>query len=162
MKSIVMSMLAACMAVFPAAAEKTEAERNLKAFPDADEGMARHVLMLPAEDREDSLRVELIIGKTVSTDGVNSHFFGGNLQEVVIEGWGFTRHVLAQLGPMAGTLIAVDPGVPRVDRFITLGGEPRLLRYNSRLPLVVYVPDGVEVRYRIWHAGPGEGTVPQG
>ena len=33
-----------------------------------------------------------------------------------------------------------------------IGGEPRLLRYNSRLPLVVYVPDGVEVRYRLWRA----------
>ena len=33
---------------------------------------------------------------------------------------------------------------------ITLGGEPELHRYNSRLPLVIYVPDGVEVRYRIW------------
>jgi ecotin len=39
---------------------------------------------------------------------------------------------------------------------ITLGGEPELLRYNSRLPLVVYLPDGVEVRYRIWR---GDGTV---
>ena len=38
----------------------------------------------------------------------------------------------------------------KIDRFITLGGEPQLLRYNSRLPLVIYVPDGVEVRYRTW------------
>ena len=47
---------------------------------------------------------------------------------------------------MAGTLMAVSPDAPKVDRFITLGGEPQLLRYNSRLPLVVYVPGGVEVR----------------
>jgi ecotin len=40
----------------------------------------------------------------------------------------------------------------KIDRFITLGGDPQLLRYNSRLPLVVYVPEGVEVRYRIWRA----------
>jgi ecotin len=46
----------------------------------------------------------------------------------------------------------VNPDAPKVERFITLGGEPRLLRYNSRLPLVVYVPDGVEVRYRFWRA----------
>ena len=26
------------------------------------------------------------------------------------------------------------------------------MRYNSRLPIVVYVPAGVEVRYRIWRA----------
>jgi hypothetical protein len=55
---------------------------------------------------------------------------------------------------MAGTLMAVDPNAPQVERFIMLGGEPRLLRCNSKLPLVVYVPDGVEVRYRLWRADP--------
>jgi serine protease inhibitor ecotin len=26
------------------------------------------------------------------------------------------------------------------------------IRYNTRLPVVVYAPEGVEVRYRIWSA----------
>jgi ecotin len=149
------------MAVFTAGAE-SEAERNLKAFPPAEPGMTRHVLMLPPQEQEDGLRVELQIGKTVRTDAGNRYFFGGKLQAVEIEGWGFTRYLLADLGPMAGTLMAVSPDTPKVDRFITLGGEPSLLRYNSRLPLVVYVPDGVEVRHRIWRAGPEAKPVPQG
>ncbi len=161
MKRFVLSISAACVTVFSAAAE-TEAERNLKAFPAADEGMTRHVLMLPPDEREDSLRVELKIGKTVRLDEGNRYFFGGKLEAVNIEGWSFTRYVLAELGPMAGTLMAVDPDAPKVDRFITLGGEPQLLRYNSRLPLVVYVPDGVEVRHRIWRAGPEAKPVPEG
>jgi ecotin len=161
MKQFVLSMAVAGMAVISASAQ-SEAERNLKAFPPADEGMTRHVLMLPAEAQEDSLRVELKIGKTVKTDEANRYFFGGNLQAVNIEGWGFTRYLLAELGPMAGTLMAVDPDAPKVDRFITLGGEPQLLRYNSRLPLVVYVPNGVEVRYRIWRAEPEAKPVPKG
>ena len=49
--------------------------------------------------------------------------------------------------------MAVDPDVPKVARFITLGGEPCIIRYNSRLPIMVYVPEGVEVRYRIWTTG---------
>jgi ecotin len=153
MKSFTLLLLAVCMSLDPAAAE-TEAERNLKAFPPADEGMVRHVLMLPPQQDEDSLRVELRIGKTVRTDAVNRYFFAGNLQAVNIDGWGFTRYVLPELGPMGGTLMAPDPNAPEVERFITLGGEPQLLRYNSRLPLVVYVPKGVEVRHRIWRAGP--------
>ena len=32
-------------------------------------------------------------------------------------------------------------------------GEGFLIRYNSKLPVVVYVPDEFEVRYRIWTAG---------
>ena len=63
---------------------------------------------------------------------------------------------------MAGTLTAVDPAAPKVDRFITLGGEPFLIRYNSRLPVLVYVPEGVEVRYRIWSAGSALKPMKQG
>ena len=45
---------------------------------------------------------------------------------------------------------------------ITLGGEPELMRYNSRLPLVIYVPQGVEVRYRIWRGDDKVITAPKG
>ena len=124
--------------------------------------MTRHVLLLPSHEQEDKLRVELQIGKTVKLDAENRYFFGGRLQEVNIEGWGFTRYVLAEIGPMAGTLMAVSPNALKVERFITLAGEPQLLRYNSRLPLVLYVPEGVEVRYRIWRADPEVKFVPQG
>jgi ecotin len=55
---------------------------------------------------------------------------------------------------MAGTLMAADPAAPKEERFVALGGEPYLVRYNSRLPLVVYVPEGVIVRYRVWSASP--------
>jgi len=51
---------------------------------------------------------------------------------------------------MAGTAMAVNPNAPKADRFITLGGEPYIIRYNSRMPIVIYVPESVEVRYRIW------------
>jgi ecotin len=63
---------------------------------------------------------------------------------------------------MAGTLMAVDPEAPKVPRFITIGGDPYLIRYNSRLPVVVYVPEGVEVRYRIWSAAPDAKGIDQG
>jgi ecotin len=124
--------------------------RELKAFPPAGEGMTRFVITLPPQDDEDLLKVQLLIGKTVKLDLQNRYFFGGRLETETIQGWGYDRYVLKSLGSMAGTLMAVDPNAPKIERFITLGGEPELLRYNSRLPLVVYVPEGVEVRYRIW------------
>lgn len=63
---------------------------------------------------------------------------------------------------MGGTLMAVDPNAPKVDRFIRIGGNPYLIRYNSRLPVVVYAPEGVEVRYRLWHAEPEEKAMENG
>jgi ecotin len=126
---------------------------NMKAFPPAGEGMVRHVLQLPQQADESGLKVELIVGKTVETDAGNRYFFAGRIEEETIKGWGFPRYMVSKLGPMAGTLMAVDPDAPKVTRFITLGGAPYIIRYNSRLPVVVYLPEGVEVRYRIWTAG---------
>jgi ecotin len=140
----------------------TLAADNMKAFPPAEPGMARYVIELPKQRNEDSYKVELLVGKTASLDARNRYFFGGKLERETISGWGFDRYILRELGPMAGTQIAVDPNAPKVDRFITLGGEPRLMRYNSRLPLVVYVPADVEVRYLVWRADPSTTVAAQG
>jgi len=126
---------------------------NLKAFPPAEEGMVRYVLQLPKQTDESVFKVELIIGKTVQVDMQNRYFFVGQVDAETIPGWGFTRYLVKKVGPMAGTRMAVDPDAPKVERFITLGGDPYLIRYNSRLPVVIYVPEGVDVRYRIWSAG---------
>ena len=40
--------------------------------------------------------------------------------------------------------------------------KSRLIRYNSRLPVVVYAPEGVELRYRIWKADPETKGLDQG
>jgi ecotin len=139
-----------------------QAADNMKAFPPAEKGMVRYVLNLLQQEEESAFKVELLIGKTVQLDAGNRYFFAGKIEEENIEGWGFPRYIVKKLGPMAGTLMAVDPNAPKVDRFITLGGEPYLLRYNSRLPIVVYVPEGVEVRYRIWTASAEAKAVDKG
>ena len=137
---------------FLAAVISAQAADTMKAFPPAEEGMVRYVLQLPKQDDESVLKVELMVGKTVAVDEVNTYFFGGQIEKETIKGWGYPRYTVKKLGPMAGTLMAVDPNAPKVERFIAIGGEPYLIRYNSRLPIVVYVPEGVEVRYRIWKA----------
>jgi ecotin len=147
MKTIISTLM------FVFAASAAVAEDNLKAFPPAGEGMVRYVLQLQEQKDESDYRVELIVGKTVRIDAQNRYFFTGQIEAETIKGWGFTRYVVRNLGPMAGTLMAIDTEAPKVERFITLGGDPCLVRYNSRLPVVIYVPEGVDVRYRIWSAG---------
>lgn len=125
---------------------------DMKAFPPAEEGMVRHLLQLPEKADESLFQVELIAGQTVQLDSENRYFFGGRFEEETIGGWGYPRYLVRELGPMAGTRMAINPDAPKVDRFVSLGGEPYLVRYNSRLPIVVYAPADVEVRYRIWSA----------
>lgn len=135
---------------------------NMQAFPPPAKGQLRFVLQLPAHADETNYQVELIVGKTVEIDTTNQYFFGGRLMKETIAGWGFPRYVVKELGPMAGTLMAVDPNAPKVERFIHLGGEPYLIRYNSRLPIVIYVPEGAEVRYRIWQTDSIMHIMPEG
>ena len=148
--------------LFLAAVLSLYAGDNMMAFPPAKEGMVRYVLQLPKQDDESAFKVELIVGKTVLVDEKNRYFFGGKIEKETIEGWGFPRYNVSKLGPMAGTRMAIDPNAPKVNRFVTLGGEPFLIRYNSRLPIVVYAPEGVEVRYRIWSAGPERKVIEKG
>jgi ecotin len=147
---------------FLSAMLSVQAADNMKAFPPAEEGMVRHVLQLPKQDDESAFKVELIVGKTVQVDERNRYFFGGKIEEKTIKGWGFPRYNLRKLGPMVGTQMAINPDTPKVNRFVTLGGEPYLIRYNSRLPIVVYAPKGVEVRYRVWSAGPDVKVIEEG
>lgn len=134
----------------------------LEAFPPAEPGMVRYVLKLDSQMDESDLKVELTAGKTVEVDAVNTYFFSGSIEAVTVEGWGFTRYVVRDLGPMGGTLMAPDPAAPKIARFIPLGGEPTLLRYSSRVPLVLYVPEGTEVKYRLWRADPEAKAVGKG
>ncbi len=132
---------------------------DLKPFPPAGEGMTRHIIRLPKQGNEGDFKLELMMGKTVRTDSVNRHFFGGDLKTETIPGWGFDRYILSKLGPMGGTLMAVPPDAPQVEQFVRVGGET-IIRYNSRVPVVVYVPAGVEVRYRFWRAETTVRTAP--
>jgi ecotin len=148
--------------LFFSAMVSAQATENIKAFPPAGEGMVRHVLQLPKQDDESAYRVELIVGRMVQVDAGNKYFFSGKIEAETVKGWGFPCYNVSALGQMAGTLMAIDPDAPKVNRFITLGGEPYLIRYNSRLPVVVYAPEGVEVRYRLWSAEPESRMIGKG
>jgi ecotin len=167
MKSFAWLAIGVCLTfnlcLFGDAAMGQESRDNLKAYPAPEAGMKRCVIHLESKANEESdYRIEVLVGKTVEVDQVNRYFFGGKLEEVTIEGWGFPKYVVKELGPMSGTRIAPDPSAPQVKRFVSLGGEQQLLRYNSRLPLVVYVPADAEVRLRVWKALPDPISIPQG
>ena len=126
--------------------------KELKAFPAAKEGMERVVIVLPHKDRkeEGSFKVELIPGKEVMTDGVNRYFIGLSVQSKPLKGWGYTYYEVTGNQNVGSTKMAALGKQQQVRKFVK--GKGLTVRYNSRLPIVIYVPKGVEVRYRIWKA----------
>lgn len=129
------------------------ASDDLKAFPLTESGLQRHVIRLPDVPDPESRKVELLVGKIIEVD-CNRPRFTGQLQQKVVQGWGYTYYVLDKLAGPVSTLMACPPGAPREQKFVPAYlGEHSLIRYNPRLPLVVFAPVGSEVRYRIWTAG---------
>jgi len=151
MNAILTRMLALGLLVFCGSAFGDE-HPELKAFPPAQEGTVRFVIALPHKERgeEDDFKVELIVGKEMLTDGVNLVRLGSSIEPRTLEGWGYTLYEVTGPSETISTLMAPPEGAPKVKAFVT--AAPLHVRYNSRLPIVVYVPGGYEVRYRIWSA----------
>lgn len=123
---------------------------DLTPYPAAEQGQSRHVIQLPAMDDEQNYKVELIAGKTMQVD-CNHHRFGGSFEEKTVEGWGYNYFSFDGLGTAVSTMKGCPAGSEKME-FVRSGSE-LLTRYNSKLPVVVYAPKDVEIRYRLWRAG---------
>lgn len=125
--------------------------KDVAPYPEAEAGFTRQVIKLPAQIDENDYKVEIVAGKQLDVD-CNRQRLGGTLEEKTLQGWGYNYYRLeAVKGPMS-TLMACPDG-KKTKAFVPVVGEGFMLRYNSKLPIVVYAPTGVEVNYRIWSAG---------
>ena len=151
MKNRLTQLLIICLATYSVASPAAE-HPQLKAFPPAKEGMERLVIVLPHKERgeEGDFKVELIPGKIMLTDGVNLVRLGTTIGPRPLKGWGYTYYEVTGRDIAMSTMMAAPEGAPKVKKFVK--GKTLLIRYNSRLPIVVYVPRGYEIRYRIWSA----------
>lgn len=121
-------------------------------YPQPEKGMSRQVIFLEPQQDETRFKVELLIGKTLEVD-CNRHMLSGTLETRTLSGWGFDYLVMDKMSPPASTMMAC-PDNRRHPQFVAANlGDAAMQRYNSRLPIVVYVPKGVDVKYRIWEAG---------
>ena len=136
--------------LFGACATAMSDEDDLAPWPPAEPGETRFVIRLPATEDEASRGIELEIGKDMEID-CNQHWFGGKFERQVVSGWGYPMYRLSGVAGPASTMMAC-PEQDKRAAFVQVRLEDPFLRYNSKLPIVVYVPDGLVVRYRTWSA----------
>jgi ecotin len=121
---------------------------DLEMFPKAETGFKQVYIQVPIIENEENYKIELHIGKEALVD-CNQHVLIGEVVEQTLEGWGYTYFKVNTDGSMASTKMAcLDSKMER--KFIKIA--PQLLRYNSRMPVVVYVPEGISVKYKIFKA----------
>jgi ecotin len=120
-------------------------------YPQAEKGMKRQVITLPQQKDESGYKVELLIGQTLEVD-CNQHRLGGELESKTLEGWGYDYYVFDKVTSPASTMMACPDG-KKTQKFVTAYlGDDAMVRYNSKLPIVVYTPENIDVKYRVWKA----------
>ncbi len=129
---------------------QASAADDIKMFPSATSDQQRVVIRLPVLADESRSKVEVLVSKQLETD-CNRQRLGGNLQEKTLQGWGYSYYSLEKvMGPMS-TMMACPQQSKKVSA-VPVVGDGYLLRYNSKLPVVIYAPKGVDVNYRLWQA----------
>lgn len=120
-------------------------------FPAADEGWVKHEISLTKYDNEDDYKLELRFFENKEVD-CNRHILLAQLEEGVLQGWGYNYFVLnpqnlENTNAMISTMMFCneEPKMQKVYFNVT-----KLMDYNSKVPLVVYTPNNVNVEYSTW------------
>ena len=129
---------------------------DIKMFPKVEADKEQKVIRLEPKNNEDDFMVEIMIGKKTMTDGCNNYFLMGEIKEQNLDGWGYNYYNFETKGDIASTLIGCI-NAKGSEKIVYAQSEK--VRYNSRLPIVIYAPKGYEVNYRIWSASPEIKTV---
>ncbi len=126
----------------------TPSLEDVAPFPAAQEGQARHVIWLAEKANEDLFKVELVPGQVMLTD-CNTRSLMASLTANELSGWGYTYYEVSDVKGPITTMMACPEGTEK-HAFVAAHGDSFTVRYNSKLPIVVYAPENIEVRYRIW------------
>ena len=136
---------------------------NLTGYPDPAPGLKRWVIqpsgLLPKS--ADPLisahpldwRIQLIVGQTVRLDCNTKRLSGtGMIMRMLLKASG--KALFEVKGPVAviSTKMACPDDQPTRTSFLSLGKQPYLVPYNASWPIVVDLPENVQLRWRVWKA----------
>ncbi|KAB7530229.1 proteinase inhibitor [Flagellimonas olearia] len=128
---------------------------DLSIFPKPEQGFKQMVIEVPHSDNDANKKIEFVIGKWMEVDSCNKHGLMGTLEEKNLEGWGYGYFVFDTEGHVMSTEMAcLDKEMVR--KFIS--AQSKTVRYNGRLPIVIYVPKDCDVQFKIFQT---EGDVYQ-
>ena len=128
---------------------QTVTKQDVSIFPKPEAGYKQMVIEVPHSDNDMNKKIEFTIGKMAEVDKCNRHGLMGSVEEKTLDGWGFNYYVFTTKGDIVSTQMAcLDNEL--ISKFVT--AQPNLVDYNGRLPIVIYVPEGFDVQFKIFKA----------
>lgn len=110
-------------------------------------GYTPRLVTLPAKGNESNYKLEIVPGKTMEID-CNKHGLQGEFEENALN-TGEKYLVFKSNGEVFSTMMGCPDNTKRKS-FVS--GSSFLTDYNSNRTLVVYTPDDVELKHRVWEA----------
>ena len=139
------------------AGEPSEAQtKSIEMFPEEISGYTRHVIRLPKLENE--AKLELLPAKVIKADTCNRTFASVDVEQTSIPGWGYSYLTIKDFHQGGSTMMACPDGEADVKVFAN-HNKLTNIRYNDRMPLVVYVEDGLSLDYKIWRVAPSEAVI---
>ncbi|RAV28026.1 ecotin [Sinomicrobium soli] len=130
-------------------AQSSLTKTDLSVYPKPEEGFKQMVIEVPHSENDAEKKIEFVVGKWIQADTCNSHGLQGTLEEKDLEGWGYSYYVFNTKGNVISTQMACLDN-KTVSKFVS--AQPEMVRYNGKLPVVIYVPEGYDVQFKIYRA----------
>ncbi len=138
---------------FAAANTQAKQLKDVAPYPTATKTTNRNVIWLQDQQDESLYKVEIIASKPGAKD-CNNAWYSGKLDENTLKGWGYNYYSVSDVkGPMSTRMACTEKSAPNPRSLLPVQlGEKAFLRYNSKLPIVIYAPKDVVISYKIWEA----------
>lgn len=121
---------------------------DLNVYPPVKKDQNRNVIVLEPKENEEDYRVLI----TASIDGMqdcNTKSRSAKYTEKVVEGMQYPYYEVGKIGDVVTTLMGCSE-MPQMGEIpINLSGNT-ILRYNSKLPIVVYASNGIKINSKIF------------
>ncbi len=122
---------------------------DITPFPKAEKGMRQVVIEVPHSNNDANKKIEIFVGKSMQTDGCNRIWLSGQFSKSELKGWGYDYLTFKTDGSTPSTNMACPNAAPK-NEFVKSQGY--FTDYNGRMPIVLYIPDGYEAKFRIYKA----------
>ncbi|MDR0228336.1 MAG: ecotin family protein [Flavobacteriaceae bacterium] len=147
MKKVIGLLIAVLGLSFTVTAQEQVYRLDASIFPKPEKGYKQVVIDVPHSTEDNNKRIEFSVGKYAEVDGCNHYSLMGKLEEKNLEGWGYTYFEFKSDGNMTSTLMGC-PDAPKRNLFVT--ATPQLVRYNGKLPIIIYVPQDYQVKFKVF------------